>query len=136
MRDRFLGGDAAQDGDEGQGGGPGIHGAERRAGSYSGVMKLPELRILKRHTWPAVVCMSTPTVAPLPARIKTRQLVLLTHIDRTGSVLAAADAAGMSQPAASKLLRELEQTLGVALFERHARGVVATACGEAVIRHA
>lgn len=80
--------------------------------------------------------MSTPTVAPLPARIKTRQLVLLTHIDRTGSVLAAADAAGMSQPAASKLLRELEQTLGAALFERHARGVVPTACGEAVIRHA
>lgn len=70
------------------------------------------------------------------ARIKTRQLVLLAHLDRHRSVLHAADAAGMSQPAASKLLHELEDTLGVPLFERHARGVEPTAFGLILVRHA
>lgn len=42
----------------------------------------------------------------------------------------------MSQPAASKLLRELEEHLGIDLFERHARGVTPTAYGEILIRHA
>lgn len=71
-----------------------------------------------------------------PARIKTRQMVLLAHLDRERSVLRAADAAGISQPAASKLLRELEEAMGVALFERHARGVEPNAYGEIVMRHA
>ncbi len=74
---------------------------------------------------------------PLPSsRIKIRQLVLLTHLDRERSVLRAAEMSGMSQPAASKLLKELEDTLGVSLFERHARGVEPTVYGEAVVRHA
>lgn len=79
----------------------------------------------------------TTTPSPLAiARIKTRQLVLLAHLDRERSVLRAADAVGMSQPAASKLLRELEEVLGVPLFERHARGVEPTAYGEIVLRRA
>lgn len=77
--------------------------------------------------------MATPFA---PARIKTRQMVLLAHLDRERSVLRAADAAGMSQPAASKLLRELEEAMGVSLFERHARGVEPNAYGEIVMRHA
>jgi DNA-binding transcriptional LysR family regulator len=72
----------------------------------------------------------------LPTHIKTRQLVLLAHLDRERSVLRAASAAGLSQPAASKLLRELEETLGVPLFERHARGVEPNAFGEILMRHA
>ncbi len=79
--------------------------------------------------------MST-TTPPPPARLTTRQFVLLAQLDRERSVLRAADAAGMSQPAASKLLRELEDTLGVPLFERHARGVEPTPYGEIVMRHA
>lgn len=70
------------------------------------------------------------------SRLKTRQIVLLVHLDEHRSVLRAADAAGMTQPAASKLLRELEETFGVALFERQARGVVPTQYGEILIRHA
>lgn len=54
----------------------------------------------------------------------------------TRSLLHAAEAAGMSQPAASKLLRELEEALGVPLFERHARGVEPTAYGEVLVRRA
>ena len=77
--------------------------------------------------------MSTP---PFASRLKTRHLVLLAQLDRDRSVLKAAEAIGTSQPAASKLLRELEQALGVPLFERHARGVVPTAYGDVLIRHA
>jgi DNA-binding transcriptional LysR family regulator len=69
-------------------------------------------------------------------RVKTRQLALLAHLDRERSVLGAAAAVGMSQPAASKLLRELEDTFGVSLFERHARGVEPTPYGEILVRHA
>ena len=77
------------------------------------------------------------TLPSLPnTRIKTRQLALLAHLDRERSVLRAAEAIGMSQPAASKLLRELEEVLGVPLFERHARGVEPTAYGEILVRHA
>lgn len=80
--------------------------------------------------------MNIAQAPPMHSRIKTRQLLLMTQLDREGSVLHAAGAAGMSQPAASKLLRELEEALGVALFERHARGVVPTAYGAIVVRHA
>jgi DNA-binding transcriptional LysR family regulator len=74
---------------------------------------------------------------PLPlTRMNIRQIVLLAHLDRESSVLRAANAAGMSQPAASTLLRELEADMGVPLFERHARGVERTAYGEIVVRSA
>lgn len=80
--------------------------------------------------------MPSPRTPPAHSRIKTRQMLLLAHLDRERSVLRAADAAGMSQPAASKLLRELEEALGVALFERHARGVEPNAYGRILMRHA
>jgi DNA-binding transcriptional LysR family regulator len=70
------------------------------------------------------------------SRLKIRQIVLLVHLDEQRSVLRAAEAAGMTQPAASKLLGELEEALGVALFERHARGVEPTWYGEILVRHA
>src|SRR5436190_22371588 len=69
-------------------------------------------------------------------RIKTRQIVLLVHLDEHRSVLRAAEAANMTQPAASKMLTGLESALGVALFERHPRGVVPTWYGEILVRHA
>ena len=72
----------------------------------------------------------------LVSRLKTRQLILLIHLDDRRSILRAADAANMTQPAASKLLAELEDTLGVTLFVRHARGVEPTWYGEVLLRHA
>ena len=69
-------------------------------------------------------------------RLKTRQLQLLLHLAEHGSVLRAAEAASMTQPAASKLLAEMESTLGVKLFERHARGVEPTWYGQILIRRA
>ena len=55
------------------------------------------------------------------SRLKTRQLVLLLHLDEKRSVVRAAKAAGMTQPAASRLLSEMESAMGVKLFERHAQ---------------
>jgi len=69
-------------------------------------------------------------------RLKTRQLALLVHLDEQRCVVRAAQAAGMTQPAASKLLREIETGLDVKLFERHARGVAPTWYGEILVRHA
>lgn len=71
-----------------------------------------------------------------PARLKTRHLMLLLHLEEQGSVLRAAEAARMTQPAASKLLAEIEGLLGVPLFERHARGVQPTWYGQVLIRRA
>lgn len=70
------------------------------------------------------------------ARLKGRQIPLLVALGDTCNLNRAAEGLGISQPAISKLLKELEDGLGVALFERHARGVVPTLYGESMIRHA
>lgn len=84
--------------------------------------------------------MSGPAFFPerwhLAQRLKTRHLLLLVQLDEQRSVLAAADAAGMTQSAASKLLAEMEGTLGVELFTRHARGVAVTQAGQVMVRRA
>ena len=72
----------------------------------------------------------------LRARLKTRQLLLLIALDEQGNILRAAEVLCMTQPAASKQLKELEDMLGIALFERHPRGVAPTIYGESMIRHA
>ncbi len=70
------------------------------------------------------------------SHLKTRHLVLLVELGRYGSVMHAAHAASLTQPAASKLLGELEHALGVQLFERVPRGVVPTGYGQVLIRRA
>jgi DNA-binding transcriptional LysR family regulator len=72
----------------------------------------------------------------LRARLKTRQLLLLVTLQDEGNIHRAAQVLSMTQPAASKLLKELEDQLGVALFERLPRGMRATWYGETMIRHA
>ena len=68
--------------------------------------------------------------------LKTRHLVLLVELGRHASILHAAEAAGLTQPGASKLIGELEHALGVTLFERLPRGVAPTWYGEVLIRRA
>src|SRR5581483_6587548 len=79
-----------------------------------------------------------PTAHPwfLRARLKTRHLQLLIAIGEEGNIHRASQTLGMSQPAASKLLKDLEDVLGLSLFERLPRGMRATWYGEALIRHA
>lgn len=78
------------------------------------------------------------TSAPwfLRARLKTRQLMLLIAIDEEGNIHRAAEVLNMSQPAASKLLKDLEDMMEVQLFDRLPRGMRATWYGESMIRHA
>jgi DNA-binding transcriptional LysR family regulator len=71
----------------------------------------------------------------LRARLRTRHLMLLSAIGEEGNICRAAEMLSMSQPAASRLLRDLEQIIGADLFERQARGVKANWYGEALIRH-
>jgi DNA-binding transcriptional LysR family regulator len=72
----------------------------------------------------------------LRARLKTRHLLLVIAISEAGNIHRAAENLSMSQPAASKLLKDLEDVLGVTLFERLPRGMRPTWYGEAMIRHA
>lgn len=70
------------------------------------------------------------------SRLKLRQLKLMVAIAETGTLKAASDALGMSQPAATQSLKELEQALGCELFIRGNRGVRPTHYGLVLIRHA
>jgi DNA-binding transcriptional LysR family regulator len=59
----------------------------------------------------------------------------LTVADR-GSLRAAAASLGVSQPALTKNIHQLEQALGVTLFDCHSRGMALTAFGEVLRRRA
>lgn len=69
-------------------------------------------------------------------RLKLRQLELLVQLAGHQSLARAAAAMNVTQPAATKLLQEVEHTLGVQLFERLPRGLRPTAYGEIMMRHA
>lgn len=71
----------------------------------------------------------------LRARLKTKQLLLLIALDEERNIHRAADELNMTQPAASKQLKDLEDMLGVSLFDRLPRGMRPTIYGEAMIRH-
>jgi DNA-binding transcriptional LysR family regulator len=66
-------------------------------------------------------------------RMKPREMQLLWEVSRTGSVTAAADRVAMTQPAASALLRGVEERLGFALFARQKRRLVFTTKGRALL---
>ena len=72
----------------------------------------------------------------LRRRLNIRHIALMAQLDDARSVVRAAEVAGMSQPAASTLLKGFEQALEVPLFERHARGIAPTPYGEILVRHA
>lgn len=76
------------------------------------------------------------TRSAIAGRLKLRQLRLIVAIDEQASVLRAADALNISQPGATKLLKDAERDLGVPLFDRTNRGMVATDYGRALVRHA
>lgn len=69
-------------------------------------------------------------------RMRTRQWVLLALLDQHRHLGRAAAAMNTSQPAATKLLQQLEETFGVPLFNRVPRGMTPTPYGEALVRHA
>ena len=68
-------------------------------------------------------------------RLKLRQLRLLVAVGRQGSLQHAARELGISQPAATKMIQDLELDFEVKLFQRTNRGVIPTQFGETLIRH-
>ncbi|MEX0343824.1 MAG: LysR substrate-binding domain-containing protein [Rhizobiaceae bacterium] len=68
-------------------------------------------------------------------RLKLKQLRLLVAIGERSSILRAAEQLNLSQPAATKLLKDLELDFGVQLFERTNRGVIPTEAGSALVHH-
>lgn len=72
----------------------------------------------------------------LRSRLKMRQLAALIVIADAGSLRGAAAKLGLSQPALSKTLRELEAVFDRPLFVRESRGLRQTSHGTAVIEYA
>lgn len=71
----------------------------------------------------------------LIARLKLRHLRLVEAVSEAGGVSAAAELLGITQPAVSKGLREIEAILGVQLFDRGLHGLTLTPYGRAVLTH-
>jgi len=69
-------------------------------------------------------------------RIKLRHLACFLEVARLKSVVNAADALNISQPAASKTIQELEELLGSPLFDRSRRNLFLTPYGEVFYRYA
>ncbi|SDH34050.1 LysR family transcriptional regulator [Pseudomonas abietaniphila] len=69
-------------------------------------------------------------------KISSRQIALLNALGELGNLRKAALAIHTTQPAASLLLQQLEERLGVQLFERLPRGMQPTLFGDVMIRYA
>ncbi len=72
----------------------------------------------------------------IESRIRFRHLQAFLEVARQGSVARAADFLHVSQPAVTKTMRELEEALGIAVFERDGRGIRMTRLGEIFLGHA
>jgi DNA-binding transcriptional LysR family regulator len=71
-----------------------------------------------------------------PPGIRIPHLKLIVSLDDYGQISAAASVLNMSQPAASRMLSEMEAALDAPLCERQSRGVRLTAYGKAFARRA
>jgi LysR family transcriptional regulator, pca operon transcriptional activator len=69
-------------------------------------------------------------------RVKFRHLICFLEVARLKSLVKAADVLGVTQPAVSKTLHELEEILDVRLFERTHRDVSLTHFGHVFLQYA
>ncbi|MCA0044845.1 LysR substrate-binding domain-containing protein [Celeribacter litoreus] len=72
----------------------------------------------------------------LARQIKPTHLDLVLRISEVGQLQVAARALNMTQPAASRILSEIEDRCGALLFKRTPKGMEITPTGEAFVRHA
>lgn len=72
----------------------------------------------------------------MQSRLKFRHLQVLAALLRHRKLHQAAASLGLSQPAASKLLIDLEAAIGQKLFDRHGRGLEQNMYGEILTRRA
>ena len=68
--------------------------------------------------------------------LELRHLRCFVAVAERGQVSAAADALHLAQPAVSQTIGQLEREVGVALFQRHPRGVELTRAGEDLLPNA
>src|SRR5574337_244055 len=68
-------------------------------------------------------------------RLRMRQVALMWAIDERQTLRGAANQLGLTQPAATKMLHELEQALGQPLFDRVGRRLRLNAAGERVMAY-
>lgn len=73
------------------------------------------------------------TTPQLLNRLRMRQVALLLAIDQHRTLRAAATVLGLSQPAATKMLHELEAALGHRLYDRVGRGLRLNPAGQAAM---
>jgi DNA-binding transcriptional LysR family regulator len=71
----------------------------------------------------------------LRSRLKLRHVQLIVAIETQRSIHKAAAQLAITQPAATKLLADLEGLLGLRLFERTTRGIIPTPHGTTLVRH-
>ena len=69
-------------------------------------------------------------------RLNLKHLRLISAIAQYGQLSVAADSLHMTQPAASRLLAEIEQNVSAKLFERYAQGMRSTLIGQALVKRA
>jgi DNA-binding transcriptional LysR family regulator len=69
-------------------------------------------------------------------RLDLVSLALFAQVVRSGSISRGAQQAHLALGAASRRMADLEAAVGAPLLARHSRGVVLTAAGEALLRHA
>ncbi|MEE7492289.1 LysR substrate-binding domain-containing protein [Methylobacterium oryzae] len=69
-------------------------------------------------------------------RFKMRHLLLVAGVGETGSLGLAAQGMRITQPAASRLLSEIETIVGAQVFDRLPRGLSPNAYGEVLLRRA
>jgi DNA-binding transcriptional LysR family regulator len=72
----------------------------------------------------------------LVCRLRFKQLALLAALDEHRNLHRAAAAVHLAQPSATKLVRDLERTIGFPIFERLPRGMHPTALGAEVLSFA
>ncbi|GGE72594.1 DNA-binding transcriptional LysR family regulator [Paenalcaligenes hominis] len=69
-------------------------------------------------------------------RLRLRHLDIILHLAQTGNISHTAQALNMTQPGISRWLKEIEEDIGLVLFERHARGLRPTENGAVLVQHA
>ncbi|MDS1139413.1 LysR substrate-binding domain-containing protein [Pusillimonas sp. SM2304] len=86
--------------------------------------------ISRSATEPTDRVTASPATASVIARMKMRHLDMLKNIERYGSLTRVAQETGISQPAVTKTLAEIESLFGAPLFTRSGRGLIPTDMGK------
>lgn len=79
---------------------------------------------------------ASPHARALFSRLRYKHLLMLVTLVGTRNLHRAAEALHMSQPATTRMLQDVEEAFGCALFERQARGLKPTALGAEILEFA